>query len=263
MNDFEAIEGYRKVLIIIMAVMVLLFAVIYVITIKKTGYEYRESLLSKTEENGIIEYSGKVEGKDTVITVNAESIVVKVRQREYGSTERTEEKVFGPYTVKEDPSMVSGSNRSNDATGYEIKKKDKVLFRGILEKNGDTYLFFSEDGEFMGFGGITVTSNGIRTDMYGNKEDSDAPSISELMLIHWGLDKTHKGNAAIWFLGTFICIVNALMLILAEQLYRFYMRFRMSNPEDAIPSDWELFSRVLGAMILIVVALVIYIMGLK
>ena len=74
---------------------------------------------------------------------------------------------------------------------------------------------------------------------------------------------THKGDASAWFGAVFVCILNTLSILFADELFRWNLSFQIRNTEDAEPSDWEIAGRYMGWTVLAITALVIFITGLQ
>ena len=68
-----------------------------------------------------------------------------------------------------------------------------------------------------------------------------------------------------WYLfalGIFCCIVCVISVLFADDLFRWHLRFRIRDADDAEPSDWELFSRWVGWIMVTICALIYFIVGL-
>ena len=62
MERIKGLNRYQKGLLIFMIVMVLIFAVIYPVTISRVGYRYNDAILVPTLEKGKTIYTGKIQG---------------------------------------------------------------------------------------------------------------------------------------------------------------------------------------------------------
>ena len=52
------------------------------------------------------------------------------------------DKIYGPYTVTEDPDARPDSELSRYLTGVEVRCGDTILFRGgVMENGGETLLY--------------------------------------------------------------------------------------------------------------------------
>ena len=74
---------------------------------------------------------------------------------------------------------------------------------------------------------------------------------------------THKGDVFGWFSGLLLCAVTAFSILFADELFRWHLRFRIADPENAEPSDWEIASRYIAWTVFPVLALFVFVMGLR
>ena len=74
---------------------------------------------------------------------------------------------------------------------------------------------------------------------------------------------THKGEGLVWFGCVFICILNILSVLFADELFRWNLMFQIQNVEDAKPSDWQIAERYISWTLLALVALIVFIIGLQ
>ena len=74
------------------------------------------------------------------------------------------------------------------------------------------------------------------------------------------LVKEYKGA---WFGAAFICLINAISMLFADELFRWHLSFRVWNADHLEPSDWELAGRYISWTVLCVMALVLFIVGLQ
>lgn len=251
-NRFRSLEMFQKGIIILMAVMAVIFAVLTGSAVARKGMNFRDTILTKTEENGSTIYSGRRNSLNTSITIQPDSGIVY----RYG------EKQYGPYYVKMDNSLLDPGVSANEETGYEIRNGDKVIFRGSVRDTGAALLFYDENGDFESFGNTYIETNGVVI-MDGKVIDQNEPTKAELIEISRGPAIVHKGNWGLWFAGVFFCILNALSIIYADELFRFYLSFRIEHAENVVPSDWELTSRYLGWLIVLIPIIMFFVMGTR
>ena len=147
--------------------------------------------------------------------------------------------------------------------GVEICNNDKVLFRGGILDFGDDYWLYNEDGTLDNFGFTYVTGDGIERDENGNVIDKMEPSASTIYELLNDPELTHKGEALAWFGAVFICILNVLSILFADELFRWNLLFQIRNVENAEPSDWEIAGRYIGWTVMTIMSLVIFIIGLQ
>ena len=255
MEKIRSLNGYQKGILIFMIAMSLIFAVIYPKTISRVGYSYNEAILVPTQENGNTIYSGKIQGKQAQFTVSNDNTVVF----NYG------DKTYGPYTVKEDATAIPKDNEmSGSMTGIEVCEGNDILFRGGVMDLGDFYWLYSEDGTSDNMIGFSyVTSDGIERDENGNPIDRMKPSALTIYELTSNPELTHKGVGFAWFGAVFICVLNALSILFAEELFRWNLAFQIRNVEHAEPSDWEIAGRYIGWTAIAIMALVLFVKGLQ
>ena len=212
MERIQRLNWYQRGVLIAMTVMVLFFAVIYSITIEREGFLYEDVILTQNQENENTIYSGKIKGEQASFIVYADKTV----EFKYG------DKTYGPYTVKDDPTAIpEDSEMGDDIAGVELFDGDKIIFRGGVLHQGDNTLLFNEDGSLENIGFSVITSNGIEIDENGVAIDPMEPSISDILNLVSGPEITHKGEWFAWVGGVFICMVTAISILFADELFRF------------------------------------------
>ena len=131
MERINSLNGYQKAVLIIMLALILLFSVLYPITLSRVGFNYNGTILVPGKENGKTTYSGTINGKNACFIVSEEKSVVFC----YGDL------VYGPYTVKKDQTAIpKGKTSSDSMIGVEVREGDAILFRGGVLITGDSYL---------------------------------------------------------------------------------------------------------------------------
>lgn len=254
MEKIKNLNSYQKGVLMFMIAMVLIFTVIYPKTITRVGYRYNDAILVPTQENENTVYSGKIQGKQAKFIVSNDNTVVF----NYG------DKSYGQYTLKEDPTAIPKNRELKEQMiGIEIGNGDKTLFRGGILDVGDSYWLYNDDGTLDNLGFSFVTSDGIERDENGNVIDRMEPSASTIYELLNDPQLTHKGEAIAWFGAVFICILNALSILFADELFRWNLLFLIRNVENAEPSDWEIAGRYIGWTVITIMALLLFIMGLQ
>ena len=61
----------------------------------------------------------------------------------------------------------------------------------------------------------------------------------------------------------FLCILNAISILFADELFRWNLSFQIHNADNAEPSDWEIVGRYIGWTVLPMIALMLFITGLQ
>ncbi len=237
-----------------MIAMILVFTVAYPITIHREGFAYQDVILTPSQENGDTIYSGKIQGKQAKFTVFADKTVLF----------QCGDKTYGPYTAREDSTAIPKDNeQSASMTGVELRQGDEIIFRGGVRNFGEQYLLYNEDGSLENVGLWVVSGDGIARDENGNVIDQMKPSSSTILSLMAGPTLTHKGDWVAWFGGAFFCILTALSILFADEIFRWNLAFQIRNVDRAEPSDWELASRYISWTVLPILALMLFIMGLQ
>ena len=253
MKRFKALGLYQKGILIFMAVMTLIFTAAVFYTVKRVGYEYYDAILVPNEENGNMVYSGKIKGQESIFTVSGGDSV----EFKYG------DKIYGPYTVKEEPSAVpKNTGKSIELTGIEILRGDDILFRGGVADYGNYLRLYNDDGTPEYSNVLITAEDGTLTDERGNIIDPMEPSASDIVELLSGPELTHKGEWIIWLEGLIVCILTACSILFADELFRWNLKFAIKNPDSAEPSDWVIVYRYIAWTILPVLALILFIVSL-
>lgn len=253
MERIKSLNRYQKGILILMMAMALIFAVIYPKTISRVGYRYNDAILVPIQENGYTLYSGKIKGKQACFTVSENTVMFQ-----YG------DKTYGTYTIKEDPSAVPEDHELKDSmSGIEVLEGNDILFRGGVRDLGTFYWLYSEDGTSDNMISVSYsTGDGIERDLNGNPIDRMKPSVSTIYELTNNPELTHKGDGRAWFGAVFICILNALSVLFADELFRWNLAFQIRNAERAEPSDWEIAGRYIGWTVITIMAFMVYMLGL-
>lgn len=189
-----ALGKYQKAVLAAAVLLVLVFSVIYPVTMGREGYLYRGALLTPGQEEGGTVYTGTVNGVQARFTVTPDRAVAF----RYG------EATYGPYTAVEDPSAIPENVGMSGLTGVELRKGEEVIFRGGVVQQGDTLWLYHENGDLEN-GGITITTSaGVTLDEDGSVVDPNEPSLSTILELMDGPALTHKGDWLPYLLGVFL-----------------------------------------------------------
>ena len=222
----KVLGRYQKILLLLMAVMFLAFTVIYPIVTARSGFLYEDTILVPAEEDGCTVYSGKIYGTAANFTVSADKTVIF----QYGNT------VYGPYTVKEDPTAIpKDSDLQTQMTGIELCCGGEIVFRGGVVNSGDWRMLYNEDGSFDPLRITATMSDGTVVDENGTRIDPMEPSVSTILDLTDGPALTHKGTWLGWVGGVLICVIAALAMLFADELFRWNASFLVRNPTGRSP----------------------------
>lgn len=254
MERIKSLNRYQKGVLIIMITMALVFAVVYPMTISRVGFEYKDTILVPSQEKGGTVYSGKIQGQQVHFMVSEDKTIVF----------QCGDKTYGPYTAKKDPTAIPKDEEIREyMTGVELRQGEDILFRGGILEIGDSYWLYNEDGTIDNFGLSYVTGDGMERDENGNVIDPIEPSASIILELMNDPELTHKGEWFAWFGAVFICVLNALSILFADELFRWNLAFQIRNVDNAEPSDWEIAGRYIGWTVLAITALGLFIVGLQ
>lgn len=260
MKRIKALDCWQKGFLLLFAAMILVFSWVYYATTSREGFMYRNTILVPSQENGKTVYSGKIKGEQACFTVYADKTV------EF----RHGDKTYGPYTVREDASAVTKAIEAElgvgePVAGIEFCKEGEILFRGGVVKHRDYIWLYNEDGstESLDLMDFVTISDDIIVKKNGNIIDPMEPGISTILNLMAGPELVHKGDWSAWFGGVFVCILTAVSILFADELFRWDLSFRIRNAEQAEPSEWEIMNRYLGWGLMVIVAAALFIEGLR
>lgn len=230
MKRIKALNGYQKVVLLVVLALAVVFSVLYPLTLSREGYLYEDTILVPSEENGSVVYSGKIRGEQARFTVSADKAVTY----QYGG------QTYGPYTAK------------------ELRRGEEIVFRGGVMAPGGNYILYNEDG--------SVENMGV-TWSFGEEAGTDPaaqePTAAAILQVMAGPVLTHKGDGLYWFLGMLCCVLTVCAVLFADELFRWDLRFLIRDVEGAEPSDWEILRRYFVWTLLPILALVAFVLGLQ
>ncbi|MBQ2865838.1 MAG: hypothetical protein IJE90_04905 [Clostridia bacterium] len=252
MERIRSLNWYQKTLIIITILTVLIFSIIYPRVVNRVGIRYNDQIFVPETLDGATVYSGELDGIESKFIVSADNTV----EFYYG------DKLFGPYTLINDPSAVP-QNHTNASrmTGIELRCGDEVVFRGGIAKFGSDYwCLYDEKGDSNSSFTPEYT---IGNTGYKSKKGSAEPNTYTILSLMRGPELTHKGDKGFLLIAVFVSIVNLITILFADELFKFGLRLRISNAEDAEPSEWELMGRYGGWTFAVIMIISILIYGLQ
>ena len=254
MERIKNLDRYQKGILLLLITMTVVFCVVYAVVTSRVGFLYKDVILEPTTDNGTVSYTGTIEDQECRFTVTDDKTVTFY----WGET------VYGPYTVKDDPSAIPEDDVLRDVMkGVEIKNGETVIFRGGVYQVDDFWTIVSQDGNDAGFSFTMEYSDGTVLDWNGNVVDPMEPSLSDILSLVEGPELTRKGSWLIWVMGVILSSITAVSILFADELFRLRLAFRIQNAEDAEPSDWEISTRYISWTLLTIMVLVAYILGLR
>lgn len=254
-QKIQDLNWYQKGILLLLLVLIPVYAVIYHVSISRVGVLYNDKIFVPAEESGATVYSGRLDGKPAEITVTNGKTAVTFR---CGDT------VYGPYTIKEDPSALADIEFCpSDMRGVALYDGETLLFRGGFWPSGEFTQLYRADGSPDLQMGLYAVENGVWKNADGSVVDPMKPDAADILRIALAPELTHKGDWLVWFGAVCISLLNAATILYADELFRWNLSFQIQNAEDVEPSEWEMLSRYLGWTVLTILAFIVYILGLK
>lgn len=255
MERIRNLNIYQKVILLILAVMIVLFGLVYIRATSLEGYEYKEEIFLPSYENGNTIYSGRLYDSDCSFTVTEEKVV----------SFRCEDKFYGPYTAKEDPTAIPKEYMdSPNAVGVELRNNGNLMFRGVVLTNEPSgLLLFNENGDLYGWSMIVTMSDGTQVDENGQAIDPWEPDVYTILELMEQPELTKKGEWPLYLLGVFFSVVCALTILFADELFRLSLVFTLRDWDRAEPSEFEIAGRYISWTLFPILILWIYFTGLR
>lgn len=255
MERFKKLNKYQTCILIFQVVLLIVFTAVYIAVSSQEGFSYQDTILQPHEDNGTTVYSGRLNGEPASFTVTPDKAV----------TFSYAEKVYGPYTAKEDASAIpSDKEFANSMTGVEICEGNEIFFRGgflELSDDGPGILLFHEDGSAY----IQVTAAvtfGAVYDGDGNEVDPMEPSVYTILQLMSGPELTTRGAWPMWILAVFLSVITVINMLFADELFRWRLMFYVDNADQMEPSEWAISARYISWTVCSAAILILYIWGL-
>lgn len=183
MKRFRRLSGYQKGLLLLMAATVIVFAVLYPVTMSRSGYLWRNTILEYSgTEPGARVYSGRYRGETACFTVRGGAV-----EFQYG------DQSYGPYTVRADPAADNGSMK-----GIAIYCGDVCVYRCTVSYIDKLPLFPAD-------GNSPVVSADSQLSPYWGGGDSVQPTSTEILALLQEPGLERKGQPGVFFLGVLVC----------------------------------------------------------
>lgn len=257
---WNEMDLFRKGLLLLLAVAIPLFAVVTAVQCSRVGIEYGNAFLRRTENDGVIQYAGRKDGQDIAFTVYPDGQV----EHRWGN------ETYGPYMVREDPSAAPEPSMGDSYVpeglmGVEVRQGDTVLFRGGWDPDPDMTWFslYDESGnEFSGLSFSATMGDGTMIASDGEiitPREQHEPTAAGLLRVALAPELVHRGSWLIYTSLTLLAAAGMGYILFYRELFYWNLGFTVKNPKNAEPSDWYVFSSLLGMGIITAVVLVLYV----
>lgn len=240
---------YRRAMLAVTVGLMVLATVLYLTVGSRKGIEYGSSFYALTTEDGTMTYTGNThewrEG-NTIIQSNVgwETVYTVAEAPEGYTVEcRMGNETYGPYQV----AAVDLADLSTRVLGFYLDGGMEItnvttgerLFRGGYIRSSSGYAFLldeNKEGEASSIGD------------FAPPKPKAGPDCDDLYHFTFGAEAsmTRKANWLYYFCALLFAVFNTVSLLYAEDLFTFHMSFRVADPANVEPSEWELFSRHVG-----------------
>ena len=248
-GKWAEMSRYRRVLLLVMAIEILVFFIANVLAFLRPGLEYQDTLLSPRTEGSLQIYQGTIDGETARFTVSPEG-EVSYQWGDYS---------YGPWQVVEDPAAVPEGHGS--MTGLEISLGDEVLFRGGYQPDSVISLY-QEDGEPLWSISVSATmSDGTVIGENGrviSPKEQHEPSLSALARVALDPELMHRGSIWLYLAVTLLALFNMVQICFPHLFFRLSLWGHVRNLDDAEPSDFYIMMEHVEWAVLAIVCLVLY-----
>ncbi len=228
---------FQKRLALSTILMAVVFTVLYIVATTKGGYLYYDVILTERQQEDYTTYSGMLQGQEaSFIRYPNKSVVFQ-----YG------DKTYGPYTAKEDPSVISEVAVTGiSPVGVVIYEGEDIFFRGTISYLGKYRIIDDENG--------TVDELGYTF--------TPEPSIGALLDLMKGPTITYKAQWFAWVWGMVVCVATIASMLYADEVFRWRLSLHVQNAEELEPTEGELVRRNISYGIMFFLAFASFSVGL-
>lgn len=252
MTQYKDMTRFEQFVIIASVVLFAVFTIWCIVVTSQRGYKYCDTILVRSVQDGNTIYAGKVDGEEARFTVSSDGSITFT----YG------EKVYGPYTVKNDASAMPKGK--DCVAGLEVRDKGEVIFRGGYAVYNGYRSYYNQDGSFDPSDFTVSSSNGgIMKDADGNIIDQMKPSIGTLVALAEGPKIEHNGSWLMWFIATLLAGSTVFSVFYADALFRLRLSWHVQDVDMLEPAGWEIDRRMIGWGLSLFLVLFIYISALQ
>lgn len=257
---------YRRAMLAATVGLMVLATVLYLTVGSRQGVEYRSSFYALTAEDGTMTYTANAhewrEGNTAIQSGAGRKIVYTVTpilNSGFMVTCRMGEETYGPYQVAavdlaglsarltEFP-MDGGMEITNVTTGER-------LFRGGYIRSSSGYAFLLDETAETGADSILD---------YAPPKPEKGPNCDDLYHFTFGAEEsmTSRADWTLYFYAFLLAAFNAASILCAEEFFTWSMSFRVADPANVEPSEWELFTRHVGWAVFLFFEVILLLAGI-
>lgn len=241
---------YRRAMLAATVGLMVLATVLYLTVGSQKGFEYGGSFYTLTTVDGTMTYTGNAHewregniiiqsnaGRETVYTVTPifdSGFMVKCQMGK---------ETYGPYQV----AALDLADMSTRVLNFPLDGAMEVtnvttgerLFRGGYIHSSDGYAFLldeNKEGEASSIGD------------FAPPKPKAGPDCDDLYHFTFGAEAsmTSRADWTLYFYAFLLAAFNAASILCAEEFFTWSMSFRVADPANVEPSEWELFTRHAG-----------------
>ena len=238
---------YRRAMLIATVGAMLLATVLYLTVGSQKGFEYGGSFYELTTVDGTMTYTGNAhewrEG-NTIIQSSAgrETVyaVTPVLNSGFVVTCKMGEETYGPYQV----AALDLADMSTRVLNFPLDGAMEIinvttgerLFQGGYIHSSSGYAFLLDENK-------QGEADSILD--FAPPKPEKGPNCDDLYRFTFGAEEsmTSRADWTLYFCALLSAVFNTVSLVYAEERFTFRMSFRVADPANVEPSEWELFSR--------------------
>lgn len=243
-SHWRELTRNQKIMVTLQGVIALVFLVLYCVIGTQKYLNLDGHTLRRTVEGNTTVYSGVLAGKQAVLSVEDDHIV----------TWQLDGVTYGPYTISPDPSAIphkadlpkSITDAGHAAlTGVQVLEGEQVLLQCAHQ---DSLIFIAYD----------MAGNRVNTLL----PSDGTPTPGAVLKLVYAPNVEARGSFAYYLLGLAFCILTAADILYADDLFRWRLKFIITDARRAEPTEWQLMSRWIAWIAVTCITVMLFLPGL-
>ena len=241
----------RKIWLVALAVMAVLFLVLAQIVSRSGGVPFCGALLEAqgAADNG--SYTGKTHGETVNITVRRQSETAVEMNLSISN-------VADETWLVEYPLEPVLTEHGQKLPGLRVSRNGKTVFEGAYDPDHRVdwgYMLYDTDGKWYAGEILSITAG---TGPEGGYWDDYETSLNTVLKFVNGPELEARGNLTFWFYGLVLSAMAAVLVAFPEALFQMKHHWHVKDPE---PTDFYYVENCIAAGIITIAALAAYIAG--